>query len=141
MPIMRMNEEKEPRNSGRLPGHPVSAPEPSLSSLDRAIGAVMRDAEFPDLKAIICSFMRISGGAQGVAKMLKREYRDAKPGSMIRSMILNMILQGAKSVSGREGARDASTISDEDLNKELLKVLNEVPKSGKFNSLTDATNG
>lgn len=100
--------------------------------LEKAITEAMDGAEFPDLKAIICQFMRSCGGAKGVARMLKREYRDAKPGSMIRSMILQMILQGAKSVSQNETSRDTSLISDEDLARETEALIGKVANSGKY---------
>lgn len=104
--------------------------------MDAAIAEAMKDAEFPDLKAILCEFMSIAGGAKGVARMLKREYLSAKKGSMIRSMILQMILQGAKSVSVKEGARDASLISDDDIDRELKTILNAVPKTGQYGGPT-----
>jgi len=84
----------------------------------------LQDAEMPDLKAIICAFTRRVGGADGVARMLMREYRDAKPGSMIRSMILQMILQGSKVISAKEkGKEGLDMVSDEDVNKEIDRLI------------------
>lgn len=98
--------------------------------LDAKLAEAMKDVEFPDLKAIITQFMRLSGGAAGVARMLKREYRGAKEGSMIRSMILQMILQGAKSVAAKETARDTALISDEDIEQEAATLLGKVKANG-----------
>lgn len=103
-------------------------------SLDAAIAETMKDVEFPDLKAILCHFMRKSGGASGVAGMLRREYKAAKEGSMIRAMVLNMILQGAKSVSSKENSRDSSLISDDDIEREAASLLGKVkPNAGTDN--------
>lgn len=99
---------------------------------DRAVAEVMKDAEFPDLKAILCQFLKLTGGAEGVARMLRREYKAAKPGSMIRSMILQMILQGTKAISIKESARDASLISDADIDRELAGILGGIPNAGKY---------
>lgn len=92
-----------------------------------ALVEALAHAEMPDLKAIICAFMRRSGGADGIAKMLMREYRQAKPGTMIRSMILQMILQGSKVISAKEQSRDESMISDADLDKEVQTILKNIP--------------
>ncbi len=102
---------------------------------EKLVGAMadaMHHAVMPDLKAIICAFTRRAGGADGVAKMLLREYRDAKPGTMIRAMVLQMILQGSKAVSAKEQSRDASMISDADLQLEVERILDKVPRSGKY---------
>lgn len=88
---------------------------PDQIELLASITEVMKDADFPDLKSIICEFMRISGGAEGVAKMLKREYNRAKAGSMVRSMILQMILQGAKAVAAKDDRSGTDMMSDEDI--------------------------
>jgi peptide subunit release factor 1 (eRF1) len=93
------------------------------ANLVSSMADALKDAEMPDLKSIICAFTRRVGGADGVARMLMREYRAAKEGSMIRSMILQMILQGSKVISAKEQSRDASMISDEDVNKELNRIL------------------
>lgn len=92
-------------------------------SLISAMADALQDAEMPDLKAIICAFTRRVGGADGIAKMLMREYRAAKDGSMIRTMILQMILQGSKAISAKEQSRDASMVTDADLDKEISKLL------------------
>ena len=88
----------------------------------------MRDADFPDLKSIICEFMKLSGGAEGVAKMLRREYNRAKSGSMVRSMILQMILQGSKAVAAKQDRTGTDMMSDADIDKaiesKLYKVVN-----------------
>ncbi len=102
-----------------------------------ALGGAMHEAIMPDLKAIICAFTRRAGGADGIAKMLLREYRDAKPGTMIRAMVLQMILQGSKAVSAKEQSRDASMISDEDLQKELAAIMGQVPDAGKYAGVAD----
>lgn len=96
----------------------------------------MKHAIMPDLKSIICAFTRLAGGASGVAGMLMREYKDAKPGTMIRSMILQMILQGSKAVAAKESSRDASMISDEDLDKEVKTILGNVRTPGVANGRT-----
>ena len=101
------------------------------------MASAMHDAIMPDLKSIICAFTRRAGGADGIAKMLLREYRDAKPGTMIRAMVLQMILQGSKAVSAKEASRDASMISDEDLEKEVNAIMNSVPRSGKYAGADD----
>lgn len=92
-----------------------------------ALSGAMRDAIMPDLKSIICAFTRRAGGADGIASMLLKEYRSAKPGTMIRAMVLQMILQGSKAVSAKEQSRDASMISDEDLEKEVAAIMKSVP--------------
>lgn len=84
-----------------------------------SIAEVMQDADFPDLRSIICEFMRISGGAPGVAKMLRREYNKAKSGSMVRSMILQMILQGAKAVASKESGGDTAMMTDADIDRQI----------------------
>lgn len=93
------------------------------NALSKDLAAVLEDAEFPDLKAILCQFMRLSGGANGVARMLKREYKSARPGSTIRAMILQMILQGSKAISAKETTRDNALISDEDLAREMERLV------------------
>ena len=105
--------------------------------LSTELGHAMHDAIMPDLKSIICAFTRRAGGADGIAKMLLREYRDAKPGTMIRAMVLQMILQGSKAVSAKEQSRDASMISDEDLQKELEAIMSQVPNAGKYAGVAD----
>lgn len=102
-----------------------------------SMAEAMEHAEFPDLKSIICAFTRRVGGADGVAKMLIREYRAAKDGSMIRSMILQMILQGSKVISAKEQSRDASMISDEDLNREMTTLLDNAQKAGRYAGAAD----
>lgn len=92
------------------------------------IAEVMKDAEFPDLRAVICEFMKLAGGAAGVAKMLRSEYRKAKSGSMVRSMILQMILQGAKAVAMKENQSDTSLMNETDLDRmiesKMQKAIN-----------------
>lgn len=83
----------------------------------------MANAELPDLKAIVSAFFRKVGGADGIAKMLLREYNEAKSGTAVRAMILQMILQGSKTIHAKEQARDLTMISDEDLEKELGKIV------------------
>ncbi len=82
-----------------------------------SISEVMKDADFPDLKSIICEFMKMAGGAEGVAKMLRREYNRAKSGSMVRSMILQMILQGSKAVAAKNEHQSTDMMSDEDIDR------------------------
>lgn len=89
------------------------------------------EAELPSLKAVVCQFMRLVGGAEGLAKMLMKEYNQAKAGTMIRSMILQMILQGTKAVAAKEEARDVSMISDADLNREILTLVNNAERRDK----------
>lgn len=108
--------------------------EKEKGQLERAVAVAMKDAEFPDLKAILCQFLKLTGGAEGVARMLRREYKSAKPGSMIRSMILQMILQGTKAISQKEAARDASLISDADIERELASIMGSIPSAGKYAS-------
>ena len=133
-------------------GNPATLPQfflmkPDLKGLDKpseqrsanenlveAMAEAISHAEFPDLKSIICAFTRKVGGAEGVARMLLREYRAAKDGSMIRSMILQMILQGSKTISAKEQSRDASMITDEDLEKEMTTLLDNAQKAGKYAS-------
>lgn len=102
------------------------------ASLVAAMSDAMAHSEMPDLKAIICAFTRKCGGADGIARMLRREYHAAKPGTMIRSMILQMILQGSKAISAKLQSRDESMISDDDLDKELAVIMAnaKLPKAG-----------
>lgn len=128
-----MSEEKIKEQYASLDHYSAESKEQLIDSMAEA----MQCAEMPDLKAIICAFLRRSGGADGIARMLMKEYNESKSGSMIRSMILQMILQGSKAISSKEQARDASMISDEDLEKELKKIVNSVPKSGKYAGAED----
>ncbi len=104
--------------------------------LVNAMADAMQHAEMPDLKAIICAFTRKCRGADGIASMLLREYKAAKPGTMIRCMILQMILQSSKAISSKMQARDESMISDDDLDRELATIMSHAkpPK-------TEATDG
>lgn len=102
------------------------------NQLNASIAKAIKGAEFPDLKAILCQYMRIAGGAAGIAKMLKREYNAAKPGSMLRAMILQMILQGAKALTHKESAKDTSLLTDDDLERETQELLAKAAASGKY---------
>lgn len=102
-----------------------------------AMAEALNNAEMPDLKAIICAFTRKCGGADGIARMLMREYKAAKPGTMIRSMILQMILQGSKAISAKVQSRDESMLSDEDLDREVKVIMENVRKTGKYSGPSD----
>lgn len=111
--------------------NPDDTPEGKIRKADKLandMAEALKGAAMPDLKSVVCAFAKRCGGADGIAKMLMREYRDAKPGTMIRAMVLQMILQGFKSLSAKEAPRDASLISDEDLNRELTLVLSKLPR-------------
>lgn len=100
--------------------------------LNSAISKAMREATFPDLRAILCEFMRVAGGAKGIARMLKREYKSAEPGSQLRANILQMILSGAKAITSKETSKDTSLISDADLDRETGELMARVAASGKY---------
>lgn len=106
---------------------------PEHRELLKDIAEVMKDADFPDLKSVICEFMRIRGGAPGVARMLSREYNKAKTGSMVRSMILQMILQGAKAVGMKESSKDTGMMSEMDIDR---KIQEYVDKAATANART-----
>lgn len=101
-------------------------------ALAEAMVEALKHAEMPDLKAIICAFMRLAGGAEGIARMLRREYKQAKPGSMIRSLILQMILNGSKAISAKQQSRDESMLTDEDIEKEVRAITDNAQKAGRY---------
>lgn len=95
---------------------------------DKPKSNVLDNAEFPELKAVVCHFARLCGGAKGVARMLKREYKAAPEGSMLRTMIMQLLVNSIKAVSAKEMAKDVSLISDDDLQAEINKLTAKVQK-------------
>jgi hypothetical protein len=107
------------------------------------IARTLKKAEFPDLKAILCQVVKRMGGPKGIAKIMLQEFETAKPGSMQRAMLLQMVMQGAKSVSAKENARDIGLISDDDLETEMLRLIGKLhgPTSGTDSGGEPAANG
>ena len=103
-----------------------------LDMMSKAMGT----AQLPDLKAIVCSFFNQLGGHDAFAQLLIEQFRAAKPGSMIKARITEMILQAAKVITSKEAARDVNLLTDEDLQKELRLLLGSVVDAGKYAGTT-----
>jgi hypothetical protein len=98
----------------------------------------LQSADLPDLKGVVCAFFQEVGGQKAYARLLVREFRRSKVGSMIRARILEMILHATKTMSAREGAKDVQLLSDADLDRELMKMLSKIPRNGEIASAEDA---
>ncbi len=76
------------------------------------------------LAGVVEKFIRLSGGANGIAKMLHTEYHAAKEGSLLRQRVLDMILKTWKYVDESQGQLDdLGSLDDEDLERILKDRL------------------
>jgi hypothetical protein len=76
------------------------------------------------LAGVVERFVRLNGGTDGLAKMLTLEYAEAKPGSLLRQRILDMILRCWKYLDEKTGhIEELGILSDEDLDREFEKRL------------------
>jgi|SRR5467141_659513 len=77
----------------------------------------------PQLSDLAFHFFAACGGTQKVAEMLYEDYLAAKPGSMSRTRIIEIILYSVKFVNQTKGLKDLSALPDDDLDHALGKFL------------------
>ncbi len=85
------------------------------------------------------SFIEECGGPRKFAKLLWQEYKSAPKGGLVRARTMDMILRCWKYASEKTSGREAGTLSDEDLERELNAILRE-PSDAKATQ-TDTTSG
>lgn len=87
-------------------------------------GAVKGEIDQPDLGRFLSAFFRQAGGEEAVAVMMYDEFVNAKPGSIVRQRILDMILRSTRTLQADTlDMDDLGVLSEEDLQRELDRIL------------------
>lgn len=91
--------------------------------------AIEGEIKEPQLAELSAHFFHAAGGPKAVAKMLFDEFAHANPGSQIRQRILDMILRVTRFANQQSGpVDDLGILTDEDLEREVVRVLDQFPK-------------
>src|SRR5262245_57838514 len=78
------------------------------------------NGQLPHLSELAEHFVNIAGGPQAMAKMLFVEWNAAKPGSLVRSRILDLVTRVWKfSTDSLRGAGDLGILSEDDIDRLL----------------------
>lgn len=78
----------------------------------------------PQVSELAYEFFRAAGGVGKVARMILKDYKEAKPGSMMRVRVMEIILYSLKFVnSQRPNVKDASLLTDEALQMGAEDIL------------------
>ncbi len=86
-------------------------------------------ATLPHLSELAEHFIRLQGGPQAVAMMLKKEWDEANPGSIVRARILEMLLRTWKIAEDKtENLSDLGLLTKADLDREIDERLKEITK-------------
>ena len=84
----------------------------------------------PQLAEIAAHFFQRAGGARAVARLLYEEFTAARPGSIIRQRILDMILRVTKFANEKSvKPDDLGLLNDDDLETELTEAIKSVERS------------
>ena len=113
---------------GETPQGQEGVPRRVRVGLRRAVVGGITD---PQLAELVCCFFEEAGGTRAVAKLLYREFKAAKPGTLTRQRILDMILRGMKFANEKNpGRNDLGVLTDDDLTRELESVVSRLSADG-----------
>lgn len=85
--------------------------------------ALLGELKQPDLAELVAYFFKAAGGVKAVATLLYEEFVAAKPGSLIRQRIMELVLRNARHVSERLSPDDMGMLSEADLDSEILRLI------------------
>lgn len=95
------------------------------AGLKKAVRGELRD---PQVAELVAHFFTAAGGTKAVALLLYQEFTAARPGSITRQRILDMILRGVRFANEKQGVRDdLGLLAEEDLARELEDVIGGLP--------------
>lgn len=110
------------------PGLPLASP-PGKHLEQVKESLLQGTATLPHLSELAEHFIRLQGGPQAVALMLKREWDEANPGSIVRARILEMLLRTWKIAEDKsENLSDLGLLTKQDLDREIEERLREITK-------------
>lgn len=101
----------------------MTRPKPPKKVPDRVKKAIGGDLVDAGANEVAAHFFRLAGGPAAVARMLYEEFRDAKPGSLMRQRILETIMRVIKGQNTDSRSGDLALLTDEDLEREALEIL------------------
>jgi hypothetical protein len=85
--------------------------------------ALLGEIKQPDLAELVAYFFHVAGGTKSVAKLLHDEFVAARPGTLIRQRILELVLRNARHVSDKFAPDDLGLLDESDLEQEVLKLM------------------
>ncbi len=86
--------------------------------------AIAQGAEAPRMEDVVAHFFHAVGGPRAFARVLHEEFMSAKPGSLIRSRVLDMVLRSLKFSNERApNLGDLSLMGDEDLARAAEEIM------------------
>lgn len=89
--------------------------------------AIAQGADAPRMEDVVAHFFHAVGGPRAFASILEEEFRSAKPGSLIRSRVLDMVLRSLKFSNERApNLGDLSLMGDEDLARTAEELINRM---------------
>lgn len=96
-------------------------------SIAKAIDKTMREKKntsLPHISALVESFIAAAGGMEAFGDLLWKDFQEAKPGSMTRLRVYDLISHAWRFSQQRDGGRDDLGILNEaDLEREMKDIL------------------
>jgi hypothetical protein len=80
----------------------------------------------PTVEEFLEHFFRAAGGPKLVAKMLFTEFQSAKPGSMLRTRVLEMVVRALRYNEGKDKTVEMGLLSDDDLDDMIDQKMNNL---------------
>lgn len=101
-----------------MPGHADA----KKADANRVLGALISQRP-PTLEEFLELFFTAAGGAKAVAAMLFTEFHAARPGSLLRTRVLEMVVRAMKHTEGKDKTVEMGLLSDDDLDREVEQRL------------------
>lgn len=123
------NLEARDTTTGRMV--PKALPRGNLGDALKA--AVKNPKPDPRLAEIAYIFIHLSGGPEGFARELWKEYSSASTGGIVRARIIDTILRCLKIANDQthKGSEPVSLMSDEDLERRISELLGNGQEEAK----------
>lgn len=111
---------------------------PSQKKTEETLKSNLKDGKkLPHLSELAENFVRVVGGPSKLAEMLFEEWTAAGEGSLVRQRILDIITRVWKFASeADEKPDDTGLMSDEDLDREIEGVVNQIREKSDGQSRT-----